>query len=235
MVLAAAILLRIKSKRLVGKDLEELDRLIASREEEDVDGFYEDLDYDHSEAILEEEGQPELIPRTPQPRIRKVSVYDLVGALEQALEVKRRRVLSSIPETTLEIPRRAVNVSRSIKNIYRSILDIFGRKERVTFSRLLPESPSKEAKVFTFIPLLHLANTKKIGLEQKEHFGEIDIFLRSERIVGEDPMKDYTPEYVQEEKKAEEEKAKKRAKSGHPPKGSASSDKPLPEKPSTAS
>lgn len=30
-------------------------------------------------------------------------------------------------------------------------------------------------KVYTFIPLLHLAHQQKVDLEQKEQFGEIDI------------------------------------------------------------
>jgi len=38
----------------------------------------------------------------------------------------------------------------------------------------------------TFIPLLHLANLKKIALKQEEHFGNIDILLRSERLVQKD-------------------------------------------------
>ena len=36
-------------------------------------------------------GKPQIYPRTPQPRKRKVSVFDLVQALEKALEVENRR------------------------------------------------------------------------------------------------------------------------------------------------
>ena len=36
-------------------------------------------------------GRPNIYARTPQPRKRKVSVYDLVNALEKALEVESRR------------------------------------------------------------------------------------------------------------------------------------------------
>lgn len=185
-VLAAAILLRIKSKHLVGKDIEELDRLLASRNEEDVDEFYEELGYEHMQEILRQDDdikQPELIPKTPQPRIRKVSVYDLINALEQALEVKKRRVLNSIPNNTVEIPKKSVNISRSIKDIYRRILELFRSEKRMTFTNLLPDK-SKESKVFTFIPLLHLSNTGKIELEQPEPFGDIGITLKSEKISG---------------------------------------------------
>ena len=81
-VLAAAILLKIKSNKLVG-DADKLQELMTSTGEEE---FYEDL----SEEELQEIEEAKLIPRTPQPRKRKVSIYDLVGALQQALEVKKR-------------------------------------------------------------------------------------------------------------------------------------------------
>ena len=209
MVLAAAILLRIKSKRLVGEDLEELDRLIASRDEEDADDFYEDLEYEHIGGMLEDSDEkPDLIPKTPQPRVRNVSVYDLVHALEQALEVKKRRVLNSMPRDMVEIPKKTVNVSHSIKNIYKKILGLFKDEKRITFSQLLPESANKETKIYTFIPLLHLTNTRKIALKQDEHFGEIDILLRSERVVDTDPFKDAKPEYLTEEPKPTKPKKK---------------------------
>ena len=52
----------------------------------------------------EKEENAQLIPRIPQPRKRKVSIYDLVGALQKALEVKKRRVIRSIPDAPLDIP-----------------------------------------------------------------------------------------------------------------------------------
>ncbi len=185
MILAAAILLKIKSKQLVGKDLEDLDRLFASRNNDETEEFYEEMGYEHMREMLAGDGEekPDLIPKTPQPRVRNISVYDLVSALEQALEVKKRRVLNSIPDM-IDLPQKSVNISRSIKDIYQKILELFKYNKRMTFSNLLPENCSKETKVFTFIPLLHLTTTRKIGLRQDEHFGEIDILLRSERIVG---------------------------------------------------
>ncbi|MCK5025377.1 MAG: segregation/condensation protein A [Nanoarchaeota archaeon] len=188
-ILAAAILLKIKSKRLVGQDIEELDKLIASRNV-DEEEFYEELDnYDHVKDFLnegEDNQKPNLIPKTPQPRIRNVSVYDLVSALEQALEVKKRRILNSIPGEPLEMPKKGFNIGRSIKDIYQNILELFKYDKNMTFSNLLPKNCSKETKVMTFIPLLHLANLKKIALKQEDHFGDIDILLRSERLVPKD-------------------------------------------------
>src|SRR3989338_11691150 len=80
-LLAAAILLKIKSHKLVGEDLNELDRLLMGVEEE-----MEELGFEESGQITKLTEIPTLIPRTPQPRKRKVSIYDLVEALERALE-----------------------------------------------------------------------------------------------------------------------------------------------------
>ncbi|MCK5140441.1 MAG: segregation/condensation protein A, partial [Thermodesulfovibrionia bacterium] len=48
---------------------------------------------------------------------------------------------------------------------------------RLTFSTLVP-SETKEDKIYTFIPLLHLTNQRKIDIEQYQPFGEIEIILR---------------------------------------------------------
>ena len=50
-------------------------------------------------------------------------------------------------------------------------------KEKLTFTKLLP-SESREDKVHTFIPLLHLAQQNKIELVQETPFGEIEVLLK---------------------------------------------------------
>jgi len=174
-LLAAAILLKIKSNKLVGEDIEYLDRLIHEQDEEELLNFEEDL-----EPRAEEDMPKNLIPRTPQPRKRKVSIYDLMGALEKALEVKRRRVLKSIPPMNVEIPKKNRDISDIIKEIYGKIKVFFweNKKNRLTFSKLIPEGATKEDKIYTFVPLLHLTNQRKVDLFQQQHFGEIDILLK---------------------------------------------------------
>ena len=173
-LLAAAILLKIKSNKLVGEDIEYLDRLISQEGEEDLVSFEDNLEPRPMEDIPKN-----LIPRTPQPRKRKVSIYDLMGALERALEVKRRRVLRSIPPINVQIPEKKRDISSVIKEIYGKIKAFFwnNSKSRLTFSKLI-SSDSREDKIYTFIPLLHLTTQRKIDLFQQQHFGEIDIVLR---------------------------------------------------------
>ena len=173
-VLAAALLLRFKSSRLVGEDMDELDRLMAPEQEEDVDRFYDDIESEFSKELPQE--SYDLMPRTPQPRKRKISIYDLVSSLQKALEVKERRVLRNIPAAKIEIPEKGVDISSRIRDVYSRITDFFKQKKRITFSDLVP-SNNKENKVYTFIPLLHLSNhdQRKIDMKQEEHFGEIEI------------------------------------------------------------
>lgn len=174
-ILAAAILLKIKSNKLVGEDILEFDKLFSPQTEEE---FYNELAQMRAPGDIPDIEKINLVPRTPQPRERKVSVYDLVNALEKALEVKKRRIIKSIPEFEgIKIPQNTRDITLTIKFLYKRILSFFlGTKERLTFSKLLP-SESKEAKVQTFTPLLHLANERKIDLEQEKPFEEITIRL----------------------------------------------------------
>jgi segregation and condensation protein A len=165
-LLASAILLKIKSHKLVAEEIPYLENLIFPPEPEE-----------YFEEEKQEYAIPDLTIKTPQARKRKVSVNDLVSALHKALEVNHRRVMRKVAEKNFkmpEIPQRKVDISRLIKDVYDKILSFFRKKEPVTFSKLVP-SDKKEDRIMTFIPLLHLDHQEKIVLEQKEHFGEIDI------------------------------------------------------------
>ena len=173
-VLAAAILLKIKSKRLVGEDLDEFDRLLASSEETS-DEMYDSLAQELKQGELHNlpASAFELNPRVPQGRRRKVSIYELVSALEKALEVKQRRQnrlhISDIP-----MPQSKFDITTAITGLFNKILSFFGMVKEIKFSQLV-ENKTKEQKVYTFIPLLYLSNQRKIDLHQDEAFGEITI------------------------------------------------------------
>lgn len=172
-VLASAMLLQMKSSRLLDKDLTDFDALISASEEEAIEileDFHEELE-DHADNV------PKIMPKTPQPRKRKVSVFDLIGALEQALEVQNRRKEYVTPKPKVKAPEKKRDISLIIKDLYGKITTYFSKQDKdLTFSKLIP-SESKEDKVFTFIPLLHLDTQRKINLDQKEHFGEISILM----------------------------------------------------------
>ncbi|NOZ81414.1 MAG: segregation/condensation protein A [DPANN group archaeon] len=177
-LLAAAILLRIKSNKLFDDYVADFDRIISS-DDTLAEEFYEELEAEAALNMHEKvDKEFKLIPRTPQPRKRKVSVFDLVDALQKALEVQERRLArprSIAPKVTA--PTDHMDISMIIDSIYSKVVAYYANsEERLSFSALIP-SESKEDKVYTFIPLLHLDNQQRVDLNQKEQFGEIFIDL----------------------------------------------------------
>lgn len=184
MVLAAAILLKLKGNRFLDEDMLEIDRIIASEEEMTEEEFYEDLSIDyHSDPNLTDAERHQLIPRMPQPRKRKVSIYDLMNALDQALEVRRRRILSQMPETEELFSaheRKGVDLTTAVRKVFSDIRGHYSSKSsQLKFSHIIP-SDSRDDKIATFVPLLHLTNMRKIDIDQQEHLGDIDIFLQKQ-------------------------------------------------------
>ena len=181
-ILAAAILLKIKSNRLVDEDILNLDRMFDMQNGEIQDGLLNEI-IDEFKGERELLKNVELIPRTPQPRKRKVSIYDLVEALQKAIEVKKRRVMKDLPPLEIKVPDKKMDISKIIFNVYGRIKGFFlnNSNDKLTFTKLIP-SESKEDKVYTFIPLLHLANERKIDIFQKENFGEIEIQLLKKMV-----------------------------------------------------
>ncbi|MFT4310823.1 MAG: segregation/condensation protein A [Candidatus Woesearchaeota archaeon] len=177
-ILASAILLKLKSMRFLQEDMSALDRLIASAQEPETYDMWEEP-VEQEVMVKQKPAFPALIPKTPQPRTRKVSVYDLVKALEKALEVRqRRKVLSSKPHPKVELPNQLMDLSMIIQEVHHTILKKHENKEVIDFTSLT-QGASTEEVVLTFIPLLHLCNMRKIDLHQQEPFGDIHIEVLS--------------------------------------------------------
>ena len=180
-LLAAAILLKIKSNRLVGEDIAEFDKMCKEPEGLDEEEFYDELKNEFGPGFVD---KFKILPKTPQPRKRKVSIYDLVGALQQALQVKKRRVLANMPSPAMKIPEKKYNIDNLIEDIYTKVINYLDKNNALTFSQLLP-SEEREDKVYTFIPLLYLEHQRRIEMSQEVHFGEIGIAIKDENIVSE--------------------------------------------------
>ena len=152
-VLAAAILLRIKSRRLVGKDLDNLDALFASVDEPEYDVSYlqewNDFFKHHRKQGIGE--FIKLIPRTPQPRTRKVSIYDLIGSLEKAMDVKKRRAVRHVnDEPDIELPEKKIDITQVIRDVYGRIkmffLKVSGGKNKLSFLNYCLKNQLKKIK-----------------------------------------------------------------------------------------
>jgi len=187
-LLAAAILLRIKSDKLITDDINDFDRLMQATDTSE-DNFYDELESQfHGAGMPAESDKFKLVPRTPQPRKRKVSVYDLVEALNQALEVEERRKIRHeryVDAPKVNTPEKQTDMSVVIKNVYAQVCSFIVKQKKasVKFSELVP-SDNKKDKVYTFIPLLHLSNQRKVDLEQESHFTDFDILLREKKAVN---------------------------------------------------
>ncbi len=175
-ILAAAILLKIKSERLLLEDITFFDNLMNSASEEEIEEFYNEIE-SNIEFETEEEEKLELIPRLPQLKKRRVSVYELIDILEETLEkpVKKKIVVKNKAE--IKVPEIKVDIGKLITLLSEKINNLFKKNnDKILFDSLLTGT-TKEDKVLTFIPLLHLAHIdhRLIDLEQEKSFSNIYI------------------------------------------------------------
>ena len=171
-LLACALLLKIKSNKLVNEEISNFDSQLFKQEE-----TFEELEQLFDQAPKPDYGNPRLTIKTPMPRKRKVTLHDLMHALQKALEVEKRRNIRKeiFNNVKVEIPQKKIDISELIKNVYNKIVDYFKtRKEKLTFTNLV-NSEKKEDIILTFIPLLHLDNQEKVSISQDEPFGEINV------------------------------------------------------------
>lgn len=173
-LLAAALLLRIKSEILLNKYIKSIDEILFGKKENEVKVL---------ERIELEDEIPELIPRSPIPRFRKVTLNELVESLNKAIITENRRIKKEITEknalreSSISLPKRKYITKDKIKEIYEKL---FGHLQngrlKISFDELI--EGSKEERIVSFSSLLHLENQKKVWLEQNEHFGPIHIWKK---------------------------------------------------------
>ncbi|MEM4181547.1 MAG: hypothetical protein QXX68_00060 [Candidatus Pacearchaeota archaeon] len=174
MLLACAILLKMKSEILNSNIIREIDEMLYGKKEEKK--ITKEIE------IIEEEF-PILIPRTPLPRQKKVSLDELMRALNKAIETETRRIKKIVGKKHAEnisklfmpkdnrIPLKE-RISFIVKELEKHFEEL--KKEEITFSEL---APTKEEKKSLFLPFLQLANHGKLYFKQYYHFEEIFIKL----------------------------------------------------------
>ena len=169
-ILASAILLKIKSHKFLTENLANFDAQLFQQNEDLLeDGNY--IDPITNQPI------PELLIKTPQARKRKIDLNDLMGALDKALKVDQKRLLRRRGERVVHearLPEKKIDIAALIKSVYNQILGWFTKKEKITFSELVG-SDKRDDKINTFIPLLYLSNNHSVDINQETPFGEIDI------------------------------------------------------------
>jgi len=175
-LLAAAFLLRIKSEILLNKYIKSIDEILFGKKEK--------KEYPLERIELEEE-IPDLIPRSPLPRFRKVTLQELMDSLNKAVTTENRRIKKEIKsknalrEVSFSIPKKNFSIKEKIKELYGKLSGHFEKnKEEKKISLTEFIGGNREEKIISFSPLLHLENQKKVWLEQENHFEEIYIWLK---------------------------------------------------------
>jgi segregation and condensation protein A len=208
---AASLLLRFKSHILLYEYIPSLDELLFGKKEERP--VYKQERIELGEEI------PGLVPRTPLPRFRKVTLEELMHALGKAVNTETRRIRKVVVakqqefETAISLPKQRINLKDRIHEVYSELSRIFKeREQKLAFSEFLGEAKSREDKIASFVPLLHLDNQQKVWLEQNAHFDEIWILLKHlyekqnkailEQMKKEvdEEMKNYAKEIKEEDK-----------------------------------
>ena len=207
-LLAAALLLKIKSEILLNKHIKGIDEILFGEKE-------------RKKVILErielEDEIPELVPKSPMPRFRKVTLKELIESLNKAINTENRRIKKEIikknalRETSMSLPKRKFSIKDKIKDIYNSLSNHFEedkKNKRISFTEFMGKI--EEEKLIAFFPLLHLETQKKVWLEQENHFEEIYIWLKDVYFKhNPDPFADLK-HAVEEEIKEMDEEQKKR-------------------------
>ncbi len=166
-ILAAAILLRMKSEALLPKE--------EPAEEE----YFEQ----------EEEGEADLekrlddIPAIPLParrrEERRTTLFELVEALQRALgeEMLRRNFPRTREKPKLVIQVDEEGIKEKIARVYERVKRLCSLSQVVRFFDIVEDKSNRLAVVETLLCLLYLDSQRKINVWQEELFGEIFISL----------------------------------------------------------
>ena len=207
-LLAASLLLKIKSEILLNTYIKSIDEILFGKKEEKK--------YSMERIELEEE-IPELVLRSPIPRYKKVTLNELLESLNKAITTENRRIQkitinnNAIRKSSFSLPKRKFSTKDKMKEIYQKLFKHLKDdeiKKKISFKELIGED--KEEKIISFLPLLHLENQKKIWLHQEVHFDEIYIWLKDVFLKhNPDPFAELKEELEEQLKEADQDRVKK--------------------------
>jgi len=174
-LLACSLLLRLKSEILVNSYIQDLNDALYGRND--------DKRYELERIEIDENELPILVPRTPMARHKRVTLQELMKALDHAINTETRRIKKEIKgrqaqKSALTVMPRGnfVPLKVRIKSIFGIVNNHLKQgNDHMKFSHL---AESKEEKLASFVPVLHLSNEGKIFLRQPVHFEDIHMTLK---------------------------------------------------------
>ncbi|WP_456475326.1 segregation/condensation protein A [Candidatus Pyrohabitans sp.] len=164
-ILAAAILLRMKSESLLPGEEEAEEEYFEAPEAEEVERRIED------------------IPAIPVPARRrterKTTLFELIDALQRALgeEMLRRNFPRTRVKPKLVIQVDEEGIRKKIDKVYERVKRLCSRGEVIHFFDLVEDRSNRLLVVETLLCLLYLDAQRKINVWQEELFSEIFVSL----------------------------------------------------------
>jgi chromatin segregation and condensation protein Rec8/ScpA/Scc1 (kleisin family) len=173
--------LRIKSEILLNRYIKSIDEILfGKREEYSRKGL---------ERIELNEEIPELIPRSPIPRYKRVTLMELMESLNKAILTENRRIKkevikkNALRESSFSLPNtKSISIKDKIKEVFDKLYGHLktNKINKVTYTEFI--GIKKEDKIGHFSPLLHLENQQKVWMHQSKPFEEIDIWMKKTYI-----------------------------------------------------
>ena len=174
-ILAASILLRFKSER-VG--------FIEEEEEIQEEEFTPEVEFEGE--FSERDSIPHLVFRPRFPKKRKVTLEELVKAVDDALkqETKREAYRKERVNYAKEIEKlevEEIDVEEIIRGVYARLVERIDEYGIARFSDIAGKEPVE--KIRDLLALLYLATSDYLEVFQEELFSEIYIRVNKERLV----------------------------------------------------
>jgi len=114
-----------------------------------------------------------LPPEETGPPLEEISLEDLVAAY-----ARRAR------ETLIGKSRTIFHEDLPIGDYIAKIRTIVGDRQAVMLSELVGAGAARAARIGTFLGLLELIRGHEVGVEQPHPFGDVRVFLRTDRPEG---------------------------------------------------
>ncbi|MFA5050172.1 MAG: segregation/condensation protein A [Candidatus Micrarchaeia archaeon] len=160
MILASAILLRCKSTIL------NFDEPAIADEPETEAGPFERPQIEEVTPLLR------AIPKRP------ITVNELVEEIDNIIKYQEKKELIKKEkiDSILNLKIESESLEKKMELIYNMIVQNIKNERCAFFSRIVDGKKENKEVVFTLLSLLHLTQENRIDIEQKEFFGEIEIY-----------------------------------------------------------
>jgi len=141
------------------------------------------LQESYEESSEEEVQKPQLaanslVYKLRLPPTRKLTLNELISALEEAINIKEvREQKLAVAKTTMPMLIPGEDPEAEAEKVYATINKYADKAGTILLSSLIGFSNAKDPLVDVFIPLLFLASKGRIELIQESFFGEIIIII----------------------------------------------------------